>query len=34
MSFFFTIVGCNAAKSYMFLEIHKWCKWLDCNKGE
>ena len=25
------IVGCDAAKNYMLLEIYKW---LDCNNGE
>ena len=25
------IVGCDAAKNYMSLEIHNWCKWLDCD---
>ena len=28
---FFTIEGYDAVKNYMFLEIHNWCKWLDCN---
>ena len=32
--FFFMIVGCDAAKNYMFLEVHNWCKWLDCNMGK
>ena len=26
---FFTIVGCDAAKNYMFLKIHDWYKWLE-----
>ena len=21
-------------ENYIFLEIHNWCKWLDCNMGE
>ena len=28
------IVGHDAAKIYMFLEIHNWCKWFDCNMGK
>ena len=27
-------MGCDAAENYMLLEIHNWCKWLDCNMGE
>ena len=30
------IVGYDATENYeyMFLEIHNWCKWLDCNMGK
>ena len=31
--FFFMIVRCDAAENYM-LEIHNWCKWLDCDMGK
>ena len=27
------IVRCDAVEN-MFLEIHNWCKWLDCNMGK
>ena len=30
---FFMIVGYDAAKNCLFLEIHNWGNWLDCNVG-
>ena len=30
----FKIVGYDAAKNYMFLEIKNWFKWLDCDIGK
>ena len=26
--------GMCAAENYMLLEIHNWCKWLECNMGK
>ena len=34
LDIFFMIVGCDAAENYMFLDIHNWCKWLNCNWGK
>ena len=31
---FFMIVKCDEVKNCMLLEIHKCCKWLDCNMGK
>ena len=28
------IVRSDPVENYMFLEIHKCCKWLDCNMGK
>ena len=28
------IVRCDVVENYMFLEIHNWCMWLDCDMGK
>ena len=28
------IVRCDVVKNYISMEIHNWCKWLDCDMGK